>query len=104
MISPLPAIPVEASPWDQALYAFLVEKGNRSGSRRTVESYKYEQLAVTVSRCELADLCLLDLPAQSVRGAFGLRVRRARSPRLRRDPRLPQVRDWLAHAATAALW
>ena len=35
----LPAIPVEASPWDQALYAFLVEKGNRSGSKRTVESY-----------------------------------------------------------------
>ncbi len=25
--------------WDQALYAFLVEKGNRSGSRRTVEGY-----------------------------------------------------------------
>ena len=35
----LPTIPAEASPWDQALYAFLVEKGNRSGSRRTVESY-----------------------------------------------------------------
>ena len=39
MTSPLPTIPTEASPWDQALYAFLVEKGNRSGSRRTVESY-----------------------------------------------------------------
>jgi integrase/recombinase XerC len=25
--------------WEQALYAFLIEKGNRSGSRRTVESY-----------------------------------------------------------------
>lgn len=35
----LPSIPVESSPWDQALYAFLVEKGNRSGSKRTVESY-----------------------------------------------------------------
>ena len=35
----LPAIPVESSQWDQALYAFLVEKGNRSGSKRTVESY-----------------------------------------------------------------
>jgi site-specific recombinase XerD len=35
----LPALPIEASPWDQALYAFLVEKGNCSGSRRTVESY-----------------------------------------------------------------
>src|SRR3972149_8001665 len=39
MAPPLPALPTEASPWDQALYAFLVEKGNRSGSRRTVESY-----------------------------------------------------------------
>ena len=39
MTAPLPAIPVESSPWDQALYAFLVEKGNRSGSKRTVESY-----------------------------------------------------------------
>ena len=35
----LPALPAEQSRWDQALYAFLVEKGNRSGSRRTVESY-----------------------------------------------------------------
>ena len=32
-------IPIESSQWDQSLYAFLVEKGNRSGSRRTVESY-----------------------------------------------------------------
>jgi len=39
MTAPLPAVPVEASTWDQALYAFLVEKGNRSGSKRTVESY-----------------------------------------------------------------
>lgn len=39
MTSPLPTVPIEASAWDQALYAFLVEKGNRSGSRRTVESY-----------------------------------------------------------------
>jgi len=39
MTSPLPALPAESSAWDQALYAFLVEKGNRSGSRRTVESY-----------------------------------------------------------------
>ena len=29
----------DGSAWDQALYAFLVEKGNRSGSRRTVEGY-----------------------------------------------------------------
>jgi len=29
----------EPDRWDQALYAFLVEKGNRSGSARTVESY-----------------------------------------------------------------
>src|ERR1035437_2403810 len=37
---PLPALPSGApSAWDQALYAFLIEKGNRSGSKRTVESY-----------------------------------------------------------------
>lgn len=36
----LPALPSgDPSRWDAALYAFLVEKGNRSGSRRTVESY-----------------------------------------------------------------
>ncbi len=36
----LPALPSgDPSIWDQALYAFLVEKGNRSGSRRTVEGY-----------------------------------------------------------------
>jgi site-specific recombinase XerD len=29
----------DADPWEQALYAFLVEKGNRSGYRRTVEGY-----------------------------------------------------------------
>jgi len=37
---PLPALSSgDPSVWDQALYAFLVEKGNRSGSTRTVESY-----------------------------------------------------------------
>ena len=37
---PLPALTSgDPSAWDQALYAFLVEKGNRSGSKRTVESY-----------------------------------------------------------------
>ena len=35
----LPAATIGSDPWDQALLAFLVEKGNRSGSRRTVESY-----------------------------------------------------------------
>lgn len=39
MTAPLPTLSTEASQWDQALYAFLVEKGNRSGSKRTVESY-----------------------------------------------------------------
>jgi integrase/recombinase XerC len=29
----------DPSTWDHAIYAFLVEKGNHSGSRRTVESY-----------------------------------------------------------------
>src|SRR4249919_1787329 len=28
-----------SSPWDESLYAFLAEKGRRSGSRRTVEGY-----------------------------------------------------------------
>ena len=37
---PLPALGSgDPSAWDQALYAFLIEKGNRSGSKRTVESY-----------------------------------------------------------------
>jgi hypothetical protein len=37
---PLPALAAgDPGVWDQALYAFLVEKGNRSGSARTVESY-----------------------------------------------------------------
>src|ERR1035437_1258945 len=37
---PLPALASgDPSTWDQALYGFLVEKGNRSGSKRTVESY-----------------------------------------------------------------
>lgn len=35
----LPARSGEPSPWDEALYAFLAEKGRRSGSRRTVEGY-----------------------------------------------------------------
>jgi hypothetical protein len=33
---PLPALASgDPSAWDQALYAFLIEKGNRSGSKRT---------------------------------------------------------------------
>jgi integrase len=41
MTSPrlLPAASTGSDPWDQAVYAFLVEKGSRSGSRRTVEGY-----------------------------------------------------------------
>src|SRR5664280_846464 len=36
---PLPALASgDPSAWDQALYGFLVEKANRSGSKRTVES------------------------------------------------------------------
>ena len=38
--TPLPALQSgQPSAWDEALYAFLVAKGNRSGSRRTVEGY-----------------------------------------------------------------
>jgi hypothetical protein len=33
------ANPMDPTAWQQALYAFLVEKERRSGSRRTVESY-----------------------------------------------------------------
>jgi integrase/recombinase XerC len=29
----------DPDPWQQTVYAFLIEKGNRSGSRRTVEGY-----------------------------------------------------------------
>ena len=37
---PVPALSSgDPSVWDQAIYAFLVEKGNRSGSTRTVVSY-----------------------------------------------------------------
>jgi integrase len=37
---PLPALSSgDPAVWEQAIYAFLVEKGNRSGSTRTVESY-----------------------------------------------------------------
>ena len=41
MTSPrlLPAASGDPDPWHQALYAFLVEKHARSGSRRTVEGY-----------------------------------------------------------------
>ena len=41
MTSPrlLPASTGSGDRWDEALYAFLIEKGNRSGSRRTVEGY-----------------------------------------------------------------
>ncbi|MGO9207222.1 MAG: tyrosine recombinase XerC [Candidatus Limnocylindrales bacterium] len=35
----LPAASIGSDPWDQVIYSFLVEKGNRSGSRRTVEGY-----------------------------------------------------------------
>jgi site-specific recombinase XerD len=57
----LPAASAGASPWDQALYAFLVEKGNRSGSRRTVEGYGrmlwpfFADLAKTPDRVTPAD-------------------------------------------------
>ena len=38
--TPLPALQSgDPSAWEQAVLAFLVEKGNRSGSRRTVEGY-----------------------------------------------------------------
>jgi site-specific recombinase XerD len=60
---PLPAIASgDPSAWDGALYAFLVEKGNRSGSRRTVESYSrmlwpfFADLGKTPDRVKPADV------------------------------------------------
>jgi hypothetical protein len=60
---PLPAIASgDPSAWDQPLYAFLVEKGNRSGSRRTVESYSrmlwplFAERGVTPERVKPADV------------------------------------------------
>ncbi|MGA2662560.1 MAG: site-specific integrase [Verrucomicrobiota bacterium] len=60
---PLPAIASgDPSVWDQALYAFLIEKGNRSGSRRTVESYSrmlwplFADLGKTPDRVAPADV------------------------------------------------
>lgn len=62
-VQPLPALTSgDPSAWDQALYAFLVEKGNRSGSRRTVESYSrmlwpfFADLGKTADRIKLADV------------------------------------------------
>jgi hypothetical protein len=60
---PLPALTSgHPSAWDQALYAFLVEKGNRSGSRRTVESYSrmlwpfFAERSLTPDRVKPADV------------------------------------------------
>ena len=60
---PLPALASgDPSAWDQALYAFLVEKGNRSGSRRTVESYSrmlwpfFAERSLTPDRVKAADV------------------------------------------------
>jgi integrase/recombinase XerC len=60
---PLPALASgDPSAWDQTLYAFLVEKGNRSGSRRTVESYGrmlwpfFADLGKTPERVKPADV------------------------------------------------
>jgi integrase/recombinase XerC len=60
---PLPALTSgDPSAWDQALYAFLVEKGNRSGSRRTVESYSrmlwpfFAEHSLTPDRVRPADV------------------------------------------------
>lgn len=60
---PLPALTSgDPSAWDQALYAFLVEKGNRSGSKRTVESYSrmlwpfFAERALTPDRVKARDV------------------------------------------------
>jgi site-specific recombinase XerD len=60
---PLPALASgDPSAWDGALYAFLIEKGNRSGSRRTVESYSrmlwpfFAERSLTPERVKPADV------------------------------------------------
>jgi integrase/recombinase XerC len=60
---PLPALASgDPSAWDQALYAFLIEKGNRSGSKRTVESYGrmlwpfFAERSLTPDRVKPADV------------------------------------------------
>jgi site-specific recombinase XerD len=58
----LPTGSSESDPWDQALYAFLIEKHARSGSRRTVEGYGrmlwpfFGDLAKTPDRVTPADV------------------------------------------------
>src|SRR3989304_10017779 len=58
----LPARSGDLSPWDQALYAFLAEKGRRSGSRRTVEGYArmlwpfFQRLSKTPDRVAPGDV------------------------------------------------
>jgi integrase/recombinase XerC len=59
----LPAIASgDPSTWDQTLYGFLIEKGNRSGSKRTVESYSrmlwpfFADLGKTPERVKPADV------------------------------------------------
>ena len=83
MTNPLPTVPAEASPWDQALYAFLVERDNRSGSKRTVESYGqmlwrfFEEMTPDVIR-----------PADVLAYAHGISLSgRPPSPGLRAPPR-----------------
>ena len=64
MTSPrlLPAASGDPDPWHQALYAFLVEKHARSGSRRTVEGYSrmlwpfFADLGKTPDRVTPADV------------------------------------------------
>jgi integrase/recombinase XerC len=41
----LPSTPSNPTQWDQTIYAFLIEKERRSGSRRTAESYSRILLA-----------------------------------------------------------
>jgi len=60
---PLPVLASgDPSAWDQALYAFLIEKGNRSGSKRTVESYGrmlwpfFAERSLTPDRVKPADV------------------------------------------------
>ena len=78
---PLPALASgDPSAWDQALYAFLVEKGNGSGSRRTVESYSQDPRCILGPTARSAG-CNRGRTASSAGGAVPDRGRAGRRER-----------------------
>jgi hypothetical protein len=111
---PLPALTSgDPSAWDQALYAFLVEKGNRSGSRRTVESYGrmlwpfFADLAKAPDRVKPADV----LAWVHGIGKSGRTPSACITPLLRHDCQPPRpsphpmrLHGWLVARCEEGLW